>query len=99
MHRWNYKIYSYLARIGGMARARRNIHGVIKFTYRVPDTFASGHVEPGCRQHLEAICHWKRQVPDFDDQRAGRTRARRGEGKVAPGQVYVIWDYTTKIDR
>ena len=106
MLRWNYKIYSYLARIGDMARARRDAHQVIKFriilihgrrrcegfTYRVPDTSAdTGHVGVrmpsalGCRQHLEAIRHWKRQVPDFGDQRAGKTRARRGKGKVAPG--------------
>ena len=59
MHHWNYKIYSYLARIGDMARARRGIHQVTKFriilihgrrrcegfTYRVPDTSAdTGHV-------------------------------------------------------
>ena len=59
MHHGNYKIYSYLARIGDMARARRGIHQVTKFriilihgrrrcegfTYRVPDSSAdTGHV-------------------------------------------------------
>ena len=100
MHHWNYKIYSYLARIGDMARARGG-HQVTKFriilihgrrryggsAYRVPDTFAdTGHVSrgvrmpsaPGCRQPLEAaIRHWKRQVPDSEDQRTGKTRALR----------------------
>ena len=44
----------------------------------------------GCRQRLEAIRHWKRQVPDSDEQRAGKTRAPRGKGEVALGQVYAI---------
>ena len=92
-----------------MARAQRDAHQVIKFriilihgrrrcegiTYRVPDTSADdGHVESRCRQHLEAIRHWKRQVHDSDNQRTGKTRARREMGKVAPGQVYASWDYT-----
>ena len=66
------------------------IHGRRRYggsAYRVPDTFAdTGHVSrgvrmpsaPGCRQPLEAaIRHWKRQVPDSGDQRAGETRALR----------------------
>ena len=80
-----------------MARARRDAHQVIKFriilihgrrrcegiTYRVPDTSADdGHVESGCRQHLEAIRHWKRQVPDSDDQRTGKTSARRERARL-----------------
>ena len=82
MHHWNYKIYSYLARIGDMARARGG-HQVTKFriilihgrrryggsAYRVPDTSAdTGHVESGCRQHLEAIRHWKRPSATGSDR-------------------------------
>ena len=66
-----------------MARARRDAHQVIKFrlilihgrrrcegiTYRVPDTSAdTGHVESGCRQHLEAIRHWKRPSATGSDR-------------------------------
>ena len=104
MHRWNYKIYSYLARIGDMARARRDAHQVIKFriilihgrrrcegiTYRVPDTSAdTGHVESGCRQHLEVIRHWKRPSATG----AAAALARRDSSKVAAGEVYPESDY------
>ena len=108
MHHRNYKIYSYLARIGDMARARRGGHQVIKFriilihgrrrcegiTYRVPDTSAdTGHVESGCRQHLEAIRHWKRPSATGSDRfptpmisaRVRRALVGKGQGCSWPG--------------